>query len=830
MPRFKATAPDGSSWGVDVPDGMPQEQVAKEVDAAFAQHKSPDPLKEVAEETPEWERRAAAVGRSMSAPVEGVEQAREHAVGWLAEKIAGWIGKPDLEAKVKADVAKRLRVADEEAGGQERAMQALYRASPAARATGIASDVSTGFLLPGVRAAEGAGAVARIGAGGATGAVYAASNPTSGEGDFVTEKAKQAGLGFLAGGTLTGIAEGLGRGAGAVKSAVSRFLDSGKPIEPGPAGEGAEKVTKALQGIRERIEAKVGAKGRRAEDALAGAESAAAGEPVATAGELGAVARGAMQARKAELEAVRDTEAMPLLDAALNSGAKINVSGIPKQIDLMLKNEKNPDIVKALLKAKAMMYSREGGEAAQAFDKFDLKTAEGRTALQKALEAADGKRQLDTSVRGLDSARLAIKSMIGGEGSEPADRFAKAQLVKILGMLEEGLSKGAPEYGEYLSKYRQLSKPLDQYSATSGSGRRAAATLQKDQFEGDFMSSPEAMGNRFFKSGDEGAAAAREFKQAVGGDENSTRAMSNYIAGKLKGMSPDKWGSFLNKHEPALREYGLFDRLKTMEETAARSRAGVEKAQATAKNVERIMKETALGKLTRDSQSFRAIAGEDAQAAIEKVFAGRTPVRDLQQLVALTKNTPEAADGLRQAFKEWLTKPDSTGGVDTKQLLTRWRSIRGAVEKSGLIDADHAANIDAIMGDLQKSYAAEGVKKFGASVAGWLAGLTVGRPISGSYIGRNVAGARIAQKQREIEDAILQMMSDPAKARVLAAPPTPQNTAQAKAWIDSDFSIYLETGSSVVGGREAGERKPKPATPHERQQRAVDSVMQGVRG
>ena len=857
-PEGKFVALMGSDW-------VPVEQASKDAGGKFmvfrganVPRETSNPAAQVAAETPEWERRAAAVGRSMSAPFEGVSQILAHGMG-------------------KGDEA------DAEARHDTKAMEELYKASEKdptnkptasgsmnARKLGIGADLTSGFVAPGVKAAEGANFLSRVMAGGATGGLWGLSTPTAGEGDFATEKAKQGGIGALLGGGVTAGIEGLARIPGVVGRAVDRFrgrTTTGPTREP---GEGAEKVTDALQSARDKIEGKVQGKltraeqdaldtvrraeegaskklqstqsagqadVRKAEQEMEAARAAPRGDPTATAGEFGALSRDVMAGRKAELEAVRDTEAMPLLDAALNSGAKVNVSGIPKQIDLMLKNEKNPDIERALLKAKGMLYAKDGAEAQQ-FAKFDLKTPEGRAGLAAALEAAEGKKQLDTSVRGLDSARLAIKSMLSGQGSDPADKFAQKQLGHVLEMLEEGLTKGSPEYGAYLSKYRELSKPLDAYSAATGTGKRSAAALQKDAFDGGFLTSPESMGARFFKSGDEGAAAARDFKQASGGDPDAKKAMTAYISGKLKDTAPEKWDSFLKKHESALKEFGLYDSMRTYEQSAVRAqgeltkaqgalkesmtaaeqstkaevkaaeeaaKASVKAAEATAKRVRGVLKESAIGKLSSDAAAYKQMNGREAQAEIEKILSSPSIERNLKQAVSATRGNPEAQSALRQSYMDWIAKTNAMGEIDTAKMLTNWRDTKGAIKNSGLFDPSHVQAMDKIMGELKDAYRSSDVKRAIGNAAGWV----LGGGYKGAYLGRQIGGSMAKGLQKDLEGVVLQMAADPTMAANLASRPNAQSIGAIQSWLNTNAAPEIEKALAVDVGRESAEQKPR---------------------
>lgn len=875
-----------------------------------------------AEETPEWERRAAAVGREMSKPFEAAGQIISHLTGNGAE-------------------------ADRKAQERARAMEALYKASAkdtAQRPTpdvpalgrpladiltganagrlGTATAMTEGAMLPVARVPGMTGAMGRIASGGLTGAGYAAgTEPVTSGGDFATEKAKQAGQGFLGGSAVSGLAEGLGKIPGLFRA---RQANQQLPPRPEPSGA-ASGVSDYLNAANRRIREKVAFKQARAAQAartgVEGAESraselesgarssgqsaveaaqsraaaleaeaktkgqsevdsaskaledarAAGGElPTMTGGEFGTLTRDVMEGRRAELESIRDSEALPLLHDALNDGVEVNIKGIPKQIDLMLRDEKNPDVERALLKAKSALYAKKG-ETPESAESIMQKMQglrpgtpayrELATKLQTVGTEADqaARRKLDTSIRGLDSARLAIKAMLSGKGSEPADKFAQKQLGQVLDMLEDAMGKASPSYKAYLDKYHELSVPLDAYSAASGAGRRAAASVQKDKFGGDFAQSPESMGVRFFKAGDEGAAAAREFKTGTGDAEEARKAMQAYIAGRLRNTPVEKWSTFINTHEAALREFGMYDALANRTKTAAGAitalkeaeaafkrnlaeaqkagQAGVKEAEAgakkavseaqetgksaikeatakgrevtgaagaTASRVEKNLADRPLGKL-----GDKPLQGSDARDAINSIFEGKTRTSDLTDLVRMSRHDDAAMSNLRGSFGEWLTKADAeTRVVSTKALAQRWQESREAAVSSGLMQPEHAKAVDSLVDDLLRTKSKKGLEKDVATVGGFFAGSLIGHPFMASHFVRDFAGGKgnLVQEQRKATDIIMSLaVGDAEAARKLAQPASPEAI--------SDFRAWLQQNAGMAAGKEMAEQKPKRRDP-----------------
>lgn len=399
----------------------PEDFGAKPVNAP-ARPTTPDPTDGMSES----DMRAAAAGRSLAAPVEGLEQGREHATGWLSDKIAdmlGGMGKgtPAQVSKAHADVAGHLKDVDEDAQLRERAMDRLYKKSSGARATGIATDLASGLIMPGARAEAGAGKLARMAAGAKTGAAYGAAQPATGGGDYGTEKLKQTGLGATLGAGITGVADYASRIPGAVKRAFSK--ESG--AAPREVGSGAEKLTDELQ---------------RARDVKEGAAP-----PGPTTGKPSEV----------ENTAARAQAATNKFREALNkSTERVDVAPAMTKIDSLLKGSAIDPKVRASLEAAKKTIAQAikneaGGEIIQ--------TARGPMTVvnNKMIPAKAG-----LSVPMLDEVRQSINAQINARGDQALDARTKSLLS---GVVDSFMGKAPESYKTALADLAKANKGMEKY-------------------------------------------------------------------------------------------------------------------------------------------------------------------------------------------------------------------------------------------------------------------------------------------------------------------------------------------------------------------------------
>lgn len=138
---------------------------------------------------------------------------------------------------------------------------------------------------------------------------------------------------------------------------------------------------------------------------------------------------------KTDIAATRDMEALPLLMKAENSGAVVDAQPVVDIIDNMLAVTKRPPVVKALTAARGFLYGK----------KTDPKAPD----------------VLDNSVSSLYEARKAIGDLIEGRADDATTRFADKELIKVRDALDAAIVKVAPDFGDYLTKFREGSAPLD---------------------------------------------------------------------------------------------------------------------------------------------------------------------------------------------------------------------------------------------------------------------------------------------------------------------------------------------------------------------------------
>lgn len=214
-------------------------------------------------------------------------------------------------------------------------------------------------------------------------------------------------------------------------------------------------------------------------------------------------------------------------------------------------------------------------------------------------------------------------------------------------------------------------------------------------------------------------------------------------------------------------------------------------------------------KVTTDAKAFSLLNPADKQNMIQAAFKSDTPGRALSELVRDTAHSPEAAQGVRAAYTDWLTQIDDTVKMQPSMggLTKRWEQTRDAVRSSKLMDADHMASMDKIMDDLRDAGQKHGLKKLAASVAGWFAGSQVGHPFVAARGARELLGSGQEAATKAINNAVMQIAADPAGAKALAAPPTPANVAKIREMLPTDIAAAL----APVAARE--EQRTKRSDP-----------------
>lgn len=359
---------------------------------------------------PEWERRAAGVGRSMSEPFEGVGQIIDHLRGRGAE-------------------------ADKNAQEKARAMEALYKASPASRSVKTATDITTGMLTPAMKIAGVPGWLGRVLSGAATGGAYGGLEPvTSGE-DFTSEKAKQLLKGGASGGILSGLFEGLSKIPGLVKKSP--------PLRQPSDSKSADVVTAELSRQND----------LKSSDILKGS--------------------GGSEYEKA----VRDFEGRmtPMREAAFQTGARVDTT---QTLDAIQKlRDRNPDAqVRSALKEVEDTIRR----ATKGSQARNLPAAGARMTPQE-LRALQGQgATMDVAMA--DEVRQSINRVIEGKG----DKTLAAHTKDLLSQIRDHLVGKTPqEYRDYLAAYAKGAEGLEKYRPERGVTGKLSEGMNPETFLAD---------------------------------------------------------------------------------------------------------------------------------------------------------------------------------------------------------------------------------------------------------------------------------------------------------------------------------------------------------
>ena len=210
-----------------------------------------------------------------------------------------------------------------------------------------------------------------------------------------------------------------------------------------------------------------------------------------------------LDATERSYKMTREAEALPLLQQATQAGVTVDASPVAALIDQKLATAKRPPVKKALTEARGFL-NETGGD------------------------------NLDTSVSGLYEARKAINDVIEGRGENPTGRFAQGELIEVRNALDEAITQAAPEFGQYLQKFREGSEPIDAFKAPvveAARGPTNARRIARDILSDDIDGAEQVRQIKDLISGDPGAeealraafaeeAARKITTSAEAGDEN----------------------------------------------------------------------------------------------------------------------------------------------------------------------------------------------------------------------------------------------------------------------------------------------------------------------
>lgn len=309
----------------------------------------------------------------------------------------------------------------------------------------------------------------------------------------------------------------------------------------------------------------------------------------------------------------RDAEALPLLRQAEQSGVTVDASPVADLIDQKLMTVKRPPVRKALAEARAFL-NETGGD------------------------------NLDTSVSGLYEARKAINDVIEGRGDNPTGRFAQGELIEVRNALDEAITQAAPEFGQYLQKFREGSAPLDDY------GRGTVAETVRNAR--DIRQVVEKTLNDVWG----GKATIDDIKSLISGDPEADRALAAAVsdvlsrrvtrAVKTPGGDPEVSAASLSKtmkeNEDLLAEVYTPEQMNTLRQ-----------GQALLETLQNIPKGAVAGSNTTEKM-MAALTGPTMEAALKArygVLKGGGILRTLRVVVeSLPNNQKSVDDLLRRAY------------------------------------------------------------------------------------------------------------------------------------------------------------------------------------
>lgn len=196
-----------------------------------------------------------------------------------------------------------------------------------------------------------------------------------------------------------------------------------------------------------------------------------------------------IDATERSYEMTRDAEALPLLRAAEQSGVAADPAPVAALIDQKLLTAKRPPVRKALAEARAF-----------------LNTV--------------GSEDLDTSVSGLYEARKAINDVIEGRGENATGRFASKELIEVRTALDKAITSAAPEFGQYLQKYREGSEPLDALDTPIVEAARGPTNAR-------------SVARKILANDIDGADQVREIQSLISGDPSAEEAFRAAFAEEI---------------------------------------------------------------------------------------------------------------------------------------------------------------------------------------------------------------------------------------------------------------------------------------------------------
>lgn len=239
-------------------------------------------------------------------------------------------------------------------------------------------------------------------------------------------------------------------------------------------------------------------------------------------------------------------------------------------------------------------------------------------AVRKLLFNNDG--ALDRSAQGMMATRDAIGNLLDNQN---LGKHTKSLLLETRRRLDDAM-EAIPEARQAREVHAQYSRPLDDFAPDQGN-RTVGKVIERDGFDKTYLMDPERVPAQFFRPGDGGGAAMKEFLSANSGNTAAVDAMRNFIAGKAREAKDVK--GFLQQNRAAI------DALDP----------------GLARQIEDLATTRGLQTGFRSSPAGKFLDG-DLDAAVRSTLGAPDATRRMQSLRMSVGNSPEAVRGLQKAI------------------------------------------------------------------------------------------------------------------------------------------------------------------------------------
>ena len=253
-----------------------------------------------------------------------------------------------------------------------------------------------------------------------------------------------------------------------------------------------------------------------------------------------------------------------------------------------------------------------------------------------------------------EAVRAQIKELVEkGYNGKPLDERRAKVLNDASNMLDQSARKAVPKWGEFLDKYKQLSKPLDAFKRQEGA--QIGKVTKTDNVSGAKEIPGEKVVDHLIEGGPTRVRAAMT---ASGNAPEVSKAVEHRLWQQVSDMSangkmtPAAIDSFMHKHGDVLKELNLTPKFEV-------ARNQLKAADAINK--------TAIGKMAKSSgsssDSFNTL-GSILRAGEGQRGAG------LKELASLTANDPEAREALRYGIvMQMVTESPGTAQLSRQAIL-----------------------------------------------------------------------------------------------------------------------------------------------------------------